>query len=186
MLGFLFDTKNAQTPQILGKQYSDAASEENVRQIAHHFADEIILRLGGGLNGISETKIYFVSNRTGTKEIWAMDYDGQGAACGHAPGLDLPLAPRLAGQLAHRLLFAGQRRLVHPHVFAGAGTAWSAFQSSGRNHAFSRLVERWQQSLPSLPVSTGDNEIYITDASGGGPAPRNVFSRAGCLARVES
>src|SRR5271170_2075131 len=43
--GFLFDTKNAQTPQILGKQYSDAASEENVRQIAHHFADEIILRL---------------------------------------------------------------------------------------------------------------------------------------------
>ncbi len=33
--------------------------------------------LGGGINGIAETKIYFVSSRTGTKEIWAMDYDGQ-------------------------------------------------------------------------------------------------------------
>ncbi len=35
------------------------------RTMAHRFADEIILRLGGGINGIAETKIYFVSNRTG-------------------------------------------------------------------------------------------------------------------------
>ncbi len=44
--------------------------------IAHRFADEIIFRLGGGIHGIAETKIYFVSNRSGTKEIWQMDYDG--------------------------------------------------------------------------------------------------------------
>ena len=29
------------------------------------------------LNGIAETKIYFISTRTGTKEVWMMDYDGQ-------------------------------------------------------------------------------------------------------------
>ena len=46
------------------------------RTIAHRFADAIISRLGGGINGIAETKIYFVSNRTGSKEIWVMDYDG--------------------------------------------------------------------------------------------------------------
>ena len=46
------------------------------RTMAHRFADEIISRLGGGINGIAETKIYFVSNRTGSKEIWVMDYDG--------------------------------------------------------------------------------------------------------------
>src|SRR5271170_4683772 len=34
VLGFLFDTKNPQTPQILGKQYADTASEENTRRIA--------------------------------------------------------------------------------------------------------------------------------------------------------
>src|SRR6185312_266043 len=39
--------------------------------------DEIIFRLGGGIAGVAETKIYFVSSRTGHKEIWAMDYDGQ-------------------------------------------------------------------------------------------------------------
>ena len=35
------------------------------RTVAHRFADEIIYRLGGGINGIAETKIYFVSSRYG-------------------------------------------------------------------------------------------------------------------------
>ena len=75
--GWLFDTGNAANPQVLGKQYNEAASQDMARTVAHRFADEIILRLGGGINGIAETKIYFVSARSGTKEIWAMDYDGQ-------------------------------------------------------------------------------------------------------------
>ena len=60
----------------MGKQYSDTASDAAARMMAHKFADEIIFRLGGGLQGIAETQIYFVSDRTGHKEIWAMDYDG--------------------------------------------------------------------------------------------------------------
>src|SRR5207253_3018003 len=68
--------KNVTSPQVLGKQYSDAATTEAARITAHKFADEIIFRLGGGIPGIAESKIYFVSTRTGHKEIWAMDYDG--------------------------------------------------------------------------------------------------------------
>src|ERR1700694_5430812 len=90
--GWLYDVKNAASPQVLGKQYTDSATTQAVRVIAHKFADEIILRLGGGINGIAErqiffglgegingiaeTQIYFVSSRSGHKEIWAMDYDG--------------------------------------------------------------------------------------------------------------
>lgn len=74
--GWLYDVKNAQSPQVLGKQYREAANEENARLIAHRFADEIIFRLGGGIPGIAETKIYFISNRSGAKEVWQMDYDG--------------------------------------------------------------------------------------------------------------
>ena len=78
VFGWLFDTHNTANAQILGKQYNETiANEDSARTIAHRFADEIILRLGGGINGICETKIYFVSSRTGSKEIWAMDYDGQ-------------------------------------------------------------------------------------------------------------
>ena len=74
--GWLYDVKNSQSPQILGKQYSDVPSDAAARMMAHKFADEIIFRLGGGIMGIAETQIYFVSDRTGHKEIWAMDYDG--------------------------------------------------------------------------------------------------------------
>jgi TolB protein len=79
--GFLFDAKNLQYPQVLAKQYSEDPNEDSARQIAHRFADEIILRLGGGTPGIAESKIYYVKISGGgtpnvTKEIWEMDYDG--------------------------------------------------------------------------------------------------------------
>jgi TolB protein len=76
--GWLFDAKNPESPQILGKQYNETASQDNARMIAHRFADEIITRLGGGIPGIAETHIYYVAARGGNKEIWQMDYDGQG------------------------------------------------------------------------------------------------------------
>ncbi len=61
---------------MLGQQYNEAAGPDTARHIAHEFADAIISRLGGGINGIAESKIFFVSSRTGNKEIWEMDYDG--------------------------------------------------------------------------------------------------------------
>ena len=68
--GWLYDVKNTSSPQVLGKQYQDVATTDAARIIAHKFADEIIFRLGGGVQGIAETKIYFVSSRSGHKEIW--------------------------------------------------------------------------------------------------------------------
>jgi len=41
--GYLFDAKNTQYPQVLAKQYNEAASEDSARQVAHRFADEIIV-----------------------------------------------------------------------------------------------------------------------------------------------
>ena len=76
MQGWLYDLKNTSSPQVLGKQYTDQASAEAARIIAHKFANEIIFRLGGGIAGIAESKIYYVSTRSGNKEIWTMDYDG--------------------------------------------------------------------------------------------------------------
>ena len=93
--GWLFDTGNQATPQVLGKQYGDTASQDAARSIAHQFADAIIYRLGGGINGIAETKIYFVSSRSGTKEIWAMDYDGANQHPDHSPGQHFSLPANL-------------------------------------------------------------------------------------------
>ncbi|MGA1981238.1 MAG: translocation protein TolB [Acidobacteriaceae bacterium] len=75
--GYLYDAKNLQYPQVFSRQYSEDPTDDSARQIAHQFADEIILRLGGGIPGIAETKIYYVKILSrDVKEIWMMDYDG--------------------------------------------------------------------------------------------------------------
>src|SRR5689334_4080242 len=61
--GWLYDVKNPSSPQVLAKQYTDAATTQQARIIAHRFADEIIFRLGGGINGIAETQVFYVSSR---------------------------------------------------------------------------------------------------------------------------
>ena len=95
--GWLFDAQNPSNPQVLGKQYNEAASQDMARTVAHRFADEIISRLGGGIDGIAETKIYFISSRSGTKEVWAMDYDGAEPAPDHPPGHHFAVSAHLTG-----------------------------------------------------------------------------------------
>ncbi len=171
--GWLYDCKNPQQPQVLGKQYSDNASQDNVRRIAHRFADEIILRLGGGINGIAETRIYFVSNRTGSKEIWSMDYDGQGAQQVTHLGA-ISLSPRVSPDNS-RLVFTSLGK-----------TGWSIKMYSldlGRMVNFASpggttLSPAWSSDGGKLAFSsdrTGDPEIYVSDVNGGGSRRLTAF-----------
>ncbi|HMD31233.1 MAG TPA: hypothetical protein VKG84_04930, partial [Candidatus Acidoferrales bacterium] len=75
--GWLNDVRNPSAPPAIAKRYPGAVTTDDVRRLAHQFADEIVSRLSGGVPGIAGTRIAFVSDRTGNKEIWVMDYDGQ-------------------------------------------------------------------------------------------------------------
>jgi TolB protein len=77
--GYLSDVSNPAAPIVLQKIYRGAPTDVDARRLAHQFADDIISRLSGGLPGIAETQIAFVSARSGSKEIWVMDYDGANA-----------------------------------------------------------------------------------------------------------
>jgi TolB protein len=60
--------------QVIGKLYFGALSEDGARKVAREFAADILQQFG--VQSLAGTKIYFVSDRTGSKEIWSMDYDG--------------------------------------------------------------------------------------------------------------
>jgi TolB protein len=164
--GWLYDVKNTQSPQVLGKQYADAASDASARVMAHKFADEIIFRLGGGIQGIAESQIYFVSDRTGHKEIWAMDYDGSNQHQLTHLG-SIALSPRISPD-GSRIAFSAltksgweimmysldlNRVVSFPHL--GGTNLSPAWSGDGTKLAFSSS-------------RAGSPEIYISDASGGG------------------
>ncbi|MBC8003520.1 MAG: PD40 domain-containing protein, partial [Opitutaceae bacterium] len=60
--------------QVLGKIYFGTLDEVGARKVARDFAGDILKQFG--VTGLSGTKVVFVSNRTGSKEIWSMDHDG--------------------------------------------------------------------------------------------------------------
>jgi TolB protein len=164
--GWLDDTRNTANPQVLGKQYNEAASQEAARTIAHRFADEIIYRLGGGLNGIAETKIYFVSSRTGTKEIWAMDYDGQNQHQVTHLG-SITISPRISPDNS-RIAFASLGRegwaIRMYSLELGRAVNFSAGSAGGSNQS-----PAWSGDGSKLAFSSsrsGDPEIWVADASG--------------------
>ena len=74
--GYLYDVKNPSSPGVLAKRFVATMDEISTRETAHRFANEIVQTLGGGIPGISLTKIAYVSKRGGHSEIYVMDYDG--------------------------------------------------------------------------------------------------------------
>ena len=163
--GWLFDVKNTQSPQILGKQYSDTASEAAARVMAHKFADEIIFRLGGGVQGIAETQIYFVSDRTGHKEIWAMDYDGSNQ---HQLTrlASIALSPRISpdgSRLAFSALTKSGWEIMMYSLELSRAVSFARF--GGTN-----LSPAWSADGSKLAFSSsrsGAPEIVVSDTSGG-------------------
>jgi TolB protein len=165
--GWLYDVKNTASPQVLGKQYNDNATPEAARLIAHKFANEIIFRLGGGIAGIAETKIYFVSDRTGKKEIWSMDYDGANQQQVTHLG-SISLSPRVSPD-GSRLAFSSLTK-----------TNWEILMFStdlNRTVSFPRLgggniTPAWSPDGTQLALSSSRNtfpNIYVTDSSGANP-----------------
>jgi TolB protein len=162
--GWLVDVKNSSTPPILAKQYREKATEENARTIAHKFANEIIMRLGGGVQGIAESKIFFISNRTGTKEVWVMDYDGANQhALTHLGSI--ALSPRVSPD-GSRVAFV---------TFAKGGVDIGMYSIDlNRMVTFPRFggtnsSPAWSADGTKLALSssrTGDPEIYVVDNDG--------------------
>jgi TolB protein len=168
---WLHDVNNPSAQAVVAKIYRGAPTDPQVRKFAHQFADEIISKLSGGLPGIASTQIAFISSRTGTKEVWVMDYDG----ANQHPLTNLrtiSLMPRWSPD-ASRIAFTCYEPLngvVNAQICMysmDAGKVISFPRFRGTNSA-----PAWSPDGTQLMFSSsmqGTPELYVTDISGGKP-----------------
>jgi TolB protein len=167
--GLLSDVHNPQSPPAINKIYRGAATDADARRLAHQFADDIVSLLGGGLPGIAETQLAYVSARGGNKEIWVMDYDGSNP---HQLTTlkSISLTPRWSPD-ATRIAFT----CFAP--YHGVSSAQICLYSTASNRliSFPRFpgtneAPSWSPDGAQLAFTcgaSGGEQIYISDTNGG-------------------
>ncbi len=166
---WLSDVRNASAPPALAKRYRGEFTEADARRFAHQFADEIVSLLSGGLPGIASTHVAFISNRTGTKEVWIMDADGANQR---------PLTSLRSISLTPRWSPDGTRIAFTCYATSGGVTSAQICMHSmetGKPVAFARY--RGTNSSPAwspdgskvifMSSMHGDPELFMIDSTGG-------------------
>lgn len=156
----LFDVY--QRKQLAGRRYNGTV--EDLRRMAHRFADEIMLQFTGE-RGPFDSKIAFVSNREGRfKELYAMSLDG-GDLQQLTRSQTITVSPSWSAQ-ARGLLFTSYKR-GNPNLFSidlGSGRESLVSDRPGLN-----LGGKWSPDGSKVALSVEDNgnaEIVILDGGG--------------------
>ena len=145
---------------VLSKTYSGPT-----RSLAHQFADDIVETITGQ-PGIANTKIAFVSDRTGKKEIYLADYDGAGVKQLTNDGA-ISVAPALRPDgraLAYTGYQSGYADIYTIDLASGARKKVISFPGTNSGAAFSPDGGRIACSVSR----DGNPELYVVSASGGG------------------
>ena len=148
--------------KLVGRRY--VAQPEEMRIVAHHFADEIMEVLTGE-RGIFSTKITFVSDATRNKEIYVMDIDGEN----------------------HSRLTRDRSITLHPSWSpTGRWIAYTSFSNTGYPEIYvidmkdktqtrltgnqtSNLSPTWKPGTNLITMAssrTQDTELYLIDLKG--------------------
>lgn len=159
--GYLRDLATGQDP--VANAFQDSRDEQGAQRAAHLFADRILETLGFG-KGIARTQITFASDRTGNKEIYVMDYDGNNQRRLTAIG-NIAITPKWS-PVDDRIAFTAWR---------GGDPRIEILSASGQKHSFDQpggvtnSVPAWSADGKSIIYSSrrdGNTEIYRANADG--------------------
>ena len=177
---WMYDVRNPSTQAVIGKVYRGAPTDAQVRKFAHQFADEIVNKLSGGASSIASTQIAFISSRTGTKELWLMDYDGSNQHPLTSLG-SISLTPRWSPD-ASRIAFTcfapangvTSAQICMYSLDANKLVTFARFRSTNTSPTWS---PDGSQVMFSSSMQ-GNPELYVTDPNGNRPT-RLTFTSHG-------
>jgi TolB protein len=143
-------------------------TDDAARFVAHNWANAILENLGFG-KGVATTKIAYVSDRAGAKEIYIMDYDGYGAFP-LTSVRDLSLTPAWSPDSEHVAYMAYRGSVTNIEVISRNGGSSVPFPSPvGLNTTPSWSPDGKRIAFASNrdKHSTADGpEIYIANSNG--------------------
>ena len=150
---------------VLSESAIGDADPGKVRRVAHKLADAIVQKLKNE-PGIASTKVAFVSRKTGSKEIYVMDYDGYNAVrltndraiCGS------PAMSRDGSKIAFTSYKSGFPDVYVQSIKGGTRTRVAAFGGLNSGAAFSPDGGELALTLSK----DGNPELYTCSAGGGG------------------
>lgn len=158
--GLRGEVKDRNGSVVLSKTYSGPS-----RSVAHQFADDIVETLTNS-PGIANTKIAFVSNRTGKKEIYVADYDGANVRQLTNDG-NISVAPAMSPdgrRLAYTGYQSGYADIYLVDLGSGARNRVIKFPGTNSGAAFSPDGGR----IAFTASRDGNPELYVSAANGSG------------------
>ena len=157
-----------------GKVVLSRTVDGTARQQAHRLADEVVETLTGN-PGIASSKIAFVANRTGRKEIYLADADGAGVVQLTRDN-SISVSPSLRAD-GRALLYTGYRSgyadVYLIDLASGSRRCILKYPGTNSGAAFSPDGSR----IAVMLSKDGNPEIYVTSASG--DSPRRLTRTAG-------
>jgi len=160
MEGTLYDYHRNE--EVGGKRY--VGRPQAVRQMAHRFADELTFHFTGE-QGIARSRMAFVSEKNGGKDLFVMDYDGHNLRQVTFDAF-LNLAPSWSPD-KRRLAFVAYRAGKDPEIHEldlATGRRRAIVALSGLN-----ITPEWAPSGDTLAFATtkdGNAEIYTVNTAG--------------------
>lgn len=168
LFGWLYDAtqENLNNAQVLGKVYLGTIDEAGARRVAQEFAADILAQFGA--KSLLGSKIFFVSSRTGTKEIWSMNYDGseQRAMTSYRSISTFPAVSPDGTKVAFTN-FSGGQPVIRIHSTA-TNRRLPFYNQNASMNATAEFAPDGQRILFSSTLSGGFAQIYSANMDGSG------------------
>jgi TolB protein len=155
-----------QQAQVFGKVYTASLDQNGAIDAGHHYAADILAQFGG--QSLVGTRILFVSDRSGAKEIWTMNFDGtdQRPLTKYGSISTFPSASP-DGRVAAFTTYAGGYPAIQLYSL-DTGRKLQFYNQRASMNAFVSFTPDSKQVVFSSTAAGGPAQLYMANGDGTG------------------